>query len=217
MSPASGLPRVAIVNDYEIVVAGLASLLSEYDDRLQVVEVEPRSSVPDDVDIVLFDTFANAPGRGVSLPELVHPAGPKVVVFTWTSDERSVAQALAQGAVAHLSKTMSTKALVRALEDIHDGVPLSAEHEQQPEADSAAWPGRDLGLSPREAEVIALIARGLSNQEVADSIFLSVNSVKTYIRTAYRKIGVQRRGQAVLWALQHGFASDPEDSRSREY
>jgi NarL family two-component system response regulator LiaR len=53
------------------------------------------------------------------------------------------------------------------------------------------------GLSPREVDVLHLIACGLSNQEIADSLYLSINSVKTYIRTAYRKIDVTRRSQAV--------------------
>ncbi len=53
--------------------------------------------------------------------------------------------------------------------------------------------------------MVALIAQGLSNQEIADRAFLTINSVKTYIRSAYRKIGVERRTQAVLWATQNGF------------
>jgi two-component system, NarL family, response regulator LiaR len=60
----------------------------------------------------------------------------------------------------------------------------------------------------RESEVIALITQGLSNQEIADRCYLSINSVKTYIRTAYRKMGVARRSQAVLWGIQHGFEPD---------
>jgi two-component system, NarL family, response regulator LiaR len=60
-------------------------------------------------------------------------------------------------------------------------------------------------LSTRESQILALIVRGLSNQEIAETAFLSINSVKTYIRTAYRKMGVTRRSQAVVWAMQHGF------------
>ena len=52
--------------------------------------------------------------------------------------------------------------------------------------------------------MLCLIAQGLSNQEIADRAFLSINSVKTYIRSAYRKIGVERRTQAVLWATRNG-------------
>ena len=58
-------------------------------------------------------------------------------------------------------------------------------------------------LTPRELEVLRLIARGLSNQEIADQVFVSINSVKTYIRSAYRKIGVRSRTQAVAWCLQN--------------
>ena len=58
-------------------------------------------------------------------------------------------------------------------------------------------------LTSREAEVLRLIAQGLSNQEIADRVFVSINSVKTYIRSAYRKIGVRSRTQAVAWCLQH--------------
>jgi DNA-binding NarL/FixJ family response regulator len=59
-------------------------------------------------------------------------------------------------------------------------------------------------LSAREEQVIALIAEGLTNQEIADRMFVSINSVKTYIRSAYRKMGVNSRSQAVVWGLRHG-------------
>ena len=70
------------------------------------------------------------------------------------------------------------------------------------------WPGRSAGLTPREAEILALITQGLSNQEIAKRAFLSINSVKTYIRTAYRKINVTSRSQAVLWGVDNGFKPD---------
>lgn len=58
-------------------------------------------------------------------------------------------------------------------------------------------------LTSREIEVLRLIAAGLSNQEIADRVFVSINSVKTYIRSTYRKIGVRSRTQAVAWCLQN--------------
>nr|WP_227464364.1 LuxR C-terminal-related transcriptional regulator [Nocardioides lijunqiniae] len=64
-------------------------------------------------------------------------------------------------------------------------------------------------MSSRETEILSLIVRGLSNQEIADAAYLSINSVKTYIRTAYKKMGVTRRSQAVVWAMQHGFEPPP--------
>jgi NarL family two-component system response regulator LiaR len=59
----------------------------------------------------------------------------------------------------------------------------------------------DVQLSAREMTVLELIGTGLTNQEIADRLYLSINSIKSYIRTAYRKIGVSRRAQAVLWAV----------------
>jgi NarL family two-component system response regulator LiaR len=64
-------------------------------------------------------------------------------------------------------------------------------------------------LSTRETEILTLIVQGLSNQEIADRSYLSINSVKTYVRTAYKKMGVTRRSQAVVWAMQHGFEPPP--------
>ena len=65
------------------------------------------------------------------------------------------------------------------------------------------------GLTPREQEVLTLITQGLTNQEIADLAYLSINSVKTYVRSAYRKIGVTRRSQAVSWGLRAGIAHAP--------
>ena len=104
-----------------------------------------------------------------------------------------------------------------AIEKVHAGsVVVSDDPAPRPATTPLAhgdWPGRAHGLSARESEVLALIAQGLSNQEIADGAFLSINSVKTYIRSAYRKIGVERRTQAVLWATGNGFVPN----RSRDH
>ncbi|MCW2843225.1 MAG: response regulator transcription factor [Nocardioides sp.] len=203
--------RVAIVNDSEIVVAGVAAMLGGHSRHIDVVELDNRVPVLTDVDIVLLDTFARVPGEGIGLVELVRHAdrtGAKVVVFTWSSAPESIHQAVSQGAAGHLSKALAPEELVQALLDVHAGqrVTLVGGPDGAASAGAAGdWPGRGFELSPRESEVLALIARGLSNQEIADALYLSVNSVKTYIRTAYRKIGVRRRPQAVLWAIEHGF------------
>jgi DNA-binding CsgD family transcriptional regulator len=63
------------------------------------------------------------------------------------------------------------------------------------------------GLSDREEEVLRLIAAGLTNREIADHVFISINSVKTYIRSAYRKIGVTSRSQAVAWGMRNDIGS----------
>ena len=71
------------------------------------------------------------------------------------------------------------------------------------------WPAEHVGLTPREAEMIALIVRGYSNEEIATSRYLSPNTVKSYIREAYRKIRVNTRAQAVAWGRRNGLEPAP--------
>ena len=87
-------------------------------------------------------------------------------------------------------------------------VALAAEHETRL--------GEVAGLSPRETDVLRLVVQGLSNHEIADELFLSINSIKTYIRSAYRKIGATTRPQVVAWCVQHGFPP-PADLMPRQY
>jgi DNA-binding NarL/FixJ family response regulator len=210
MSRFTGKPvRLAIVNDYEIVVAGIARMLADHRDRVVVVEQASRVAVVSDVDIILCDTFAHICGEGVDPTDMLG-RGAKVVVFTWTVPRDPLARGMAGGVAGYLSKGLSAVELVEALEAIHCGEPVPSHHVEDSAVGAGDWPGRDAGLTPREAEILALIARGLSNQEVADALYLSINSVKTHIRTAYRKIGVTRRQLAVIWALQHGFTGETQ-------
>lgn len=79
----------------------------------------------------------------------------------------------------------------------------------------SAAPTPDEGtLSGRESEVLDLIARGLSNTEIADATALSINSIKSCIRLAYRKIGVEKREQAIAWAVDRGYGrAEPAGGR----
>jgi DNA-binding NarL/FixJ family response regulator len=213
MPSTDGPLRIAIVNDYELVVLGVARMLTEFRDRVEIVECDVGSGAYEDVDIVLFDTFAHVADGRPGVRNLVEHHGPKVVIYTWRADQRLIRTALDQGAAGVLSKALSSSDLVDALERIHGGDVITCAGEEPAGADHPGdWPGRDFDLSSREAEVLALVARGLSNQEIATTLFVSVNSVKTYIRGAYRKIGVGQRPQAVLWALDHGFGVEPRTS-----
>lgn len=202
MSPPPPV-RIAVVNDYDLVVAGIAALLEPYADRIELVELDTGAGVRSEVDVILYDTFAQVPGDGVDLVRLMGGGRARVVIFSWTTDPMVVRRALERGASAYLSKEMGADELVAALERVHAGeqvVPGSTER--------GDWPGRRLGLTPREAEVLALITQGLSNAEIAEQAHLSINSVKSYVRAAYRKVGVSRRSQAVAWGMAHGFAPD---------
>ncbi len=205
--------RLAIINDYEVVVRGLADMLSSATtDDFEVVELDSGMPVQQSVDIALYDTFAQTQGDGPGVAELLaNPGVGKVVVYSWNVQRRLVDAAVAQGVAGYLSKGMSAGELAAALIKIHHGelvLPPSEPDELEVPLAGGNWPGRDQGLTPREAEVIALITQGRSNQEIADQTCLSINSVKSYIRTSYRKMGVTSRTNAVLWGLEHGFAPD---------
>ncbi|MCW2845162.1 MAG: regulatory protein LuxR [Nocardioides sp.] len=205
---AAGPVRLAIVNDYEIVVSGLASMLEEHRERVHVVEINAQTPVLSDVDVVLVDTFGQLPRDGEALADLVRECTAPVVIFSWELPRESIATALTAGAGGYLCKSLKAKEIVDALEAIREGeiiVMTNTLSDDDEPVVGVDWPGQDEGLSPRESEVLAFITQGLSNDEIAQSTFLSINSVKTYIRTAYRKIGVNRRSQAVGWGMQHGF------------
>ena len=200
--------RLAIVDDYAVVVAGVASFLRA--ERIDVVETGANTSVISDVDIVLYDTFGQIQGKGIDLEDFVRDGdGAKVVIYSWNLKRELIEQAIAGGASGYLSKVLTGPAIVEALERIMRGEIVVLAGDFETSADGAGdWPGRDEGLSPREAEVLALITQGRSNQEIAHRVYLSINSIKTYIRSAYRKIGVTSRTQAVIWGLEHGFKPD---------
>ena len=199
--------RLAIVNDYAVVIAGLASFLAE--EGIDVVETGASVPVISNVDLVLYDTFGQIQGDGIDLEGFVRDSGAKVVIYSWNLQPDLVRRAVEGGASGYLSKVLTGKEILGALERIVGGevVILPGEHETSVDG-AGDWPGRSAGLSPREAEILALITLGLSNQEIAERAYLSINSVKTYIRSAYRKIGVDRRTKAVLWGVAHGFEPD---------
>jgi two-component system, NarL family, response regulator LiaR len=199
--------RVALMNDYEVVVSGLQTMLGPYAGRVRVVELDSMLPVHSPVDVVLFDAYGRQRVSSV-VAQTIAETDAKVVIYTWHLDPELVREALDKGAVGCLSKTIEALDLVSALEKVHGGSVVVSDTEPllalEAEISGGDWPGREHGLSARESEVLCLIAQGLSNQEIADRAYLSINSVKTYIRSAYRKIRVERRTQAVLWATRNG-------------
>jgi NarL family two-component system response regulator LiaR len=200
--------RLAIVDDYAVVVAGVAAFLAHQ--RIDVVETGASQAVISDVDVVLFDTFGQIDGEGIDLEDFIrHSGGAKVVIYSWNLRPQLVAEALAQGASGYLSKVLTGPEVVDALERIVAGETVVLTGNRETSVGGAGdWPGRETGLSSREAEVMALIVQGLSNVEIADRAFLSINTVKSYIRSAYRKANVNTRAQAVLWGVENGFKPD---------
>lgn len=209
--------KVALINDYEVVVHGLEAMLRSYRDRIEVVELDTNHGVATPVDVALYDTFAGLQGDRERVHELSRdPRVDKVVVYSWNVAPRLVSEALTNGAAGYVSKELPAGSLVAAVEAIHHGEEqvFAGEHENARPV-GGDWPGREEGLTPREAEILALISQGLTNDQIADRTGLSINSIKSYIRTCYRRIGVTDRANAVLWGVDHGFRSSNSRSRRR--
>jgi NarL family two-component system response regulator LiaR len=201
--------RLAIMDDYTVIVSGVEHMLAPFGDRIEIVELVSLLPVESPVDVLLYDTYSQERVTG-PVERVIAETDAKVVLYTWHLEEEVVSEALSKGAHGCLSKAMPADELVRAIEEVHAGsVVVSKDPGPDAPVTPQEWPGKEHGLSPRESEVLALIAQGLSNQEIADRAYLSINSIKTYIRSCYRKIGVTRRTQAVLWATDHGFLPHP--------
>ena len=209
--PSPGAPiTVALVDDYDVVVKGVANMLDPYRDRVVIAELDATMPVDDEVDIVLYDSFAQPESDHEEIGVLVaNPRAHRVVVYTWNFHPDLIDSARQHGAHGYLSKTLPARELVAALEAVHAGdVVISEVAARARSVPGLDWPGRGEGLSDREAEILALITQGKSNADVARLTFLSPNTVKSYIRTIYRKLGVASRTQAVLWGVKHGFTPD---------
>jgi two-component system, NarL family, response regulator LiaR len=201
--------RVALVNDYEVVVHGIASMLRSHVHRIEVVELNASSSVAEPVDIALFDTFTQSRDDGTGIVHLLeNPRVDKVVVYTWSTDRALRDASLRLGVSGYLSKRMSASELVNALDMVHKGEVVVSEEPDRLPLIGGDWPGREEGLTARESEVLCLITQGLTNAQIVERTHLSINSIKSYIRSAYRKIGVESRTQAVLWGVENGFKPD---------
>jgi NarL family two-component system response regulator LiaR len=200
--------RVALSNDYHVVLAGVAAMLEPYRESIEVVEMTSNRSMSQPVDLILYDTFGRLPGDDEKLERIVAENDAKVVVYSW--DSYPVDVALAHGADGYIHKGLPPEDLAATILAIARGDYRESAPAESAEDDASmpSWPGKEAGLSPRESEILTFIARGLSNQDIAGRAYLSVNTIKTYIRTAYRKIGVTTRAQAVRWALTNGFEPD---------
>lgn len=216
-----------LLNDYEVVVAGLRTMLEPFGERVRVVEEDVQEVSGRRVDLTLYDTFGRALAAQQDLDELAaDPLTGTVVVYAWNTDE---AEKSAAG-LAAIDKALPAHQLVAELERIAGRAPARSTTAQRAALPAAtlseraaqparltepesSWPGREHGLSVREAEVVALITQGHTNDEIAATLFLSPNSLKSYIRAAYRKMGVERRSQAVRWGIEHGML--PERAQRR--
>jgi len=210
--PTTGKPiTVALVNDYEIIVHGLAAMLSQYSDRVEIVEITVGEEPHRKADVALFDTFA---GRRYAIErarEMVHDGLVEhVLLYTWDAGAEFLSLADEAGVSGVALKSQTGAALVEVVERVANGERIGFETVQR---GRQSWDND--ALSMREQEVLALIAFGMSNAEIGKELFLSIDTVKTYIRRLYSKLGVRNRAQAALHAAGHHVMPPPSRQANR--
>ena len=214
MNPAI---RVLVADDQRVVREGLGTLLG----LLTGVEVVGTAADGNQAvalaiqlqpDVVLMDLrMPHCDGVEATRRLRDHDASIKVLVLTTYTDDRSVIDALRAGARGYLTKDAGAAEIREALQRVTSGQaaidPAVQHHLVSAIAtcpSTAATPQLPAGLTQREAEVLTLIAQGLSNTEIADRLVVSETTVKSHVNHLFAKTGVRDRAQAVTYAYQHG-------------
>jgi DNA-binding NarL/FixJ family response regulator len=191
---------VSLVNDYEIILHGLHAMLEPFTDRVRVVSHDVGGTPERSADIALFDTFG---GRRDAIERAADMVSERrvghVVLYTWDAAAAFVEQACDIGVSAIVPKSVAGPALVEVLERVAEGEQYGLHRHRH-----KCLGGPPEQLSAREREVLALIARGCSNRVIADELYLSIDTVKTYVRRLFHKLGVRNRTQAAMLATDHG-------------
>jgi len=201
------LIRVVVINDYEVVVRGVAAMLAPYSNRIEVVATGIGDGPGVSADIALFDTFAGRRHTLARAAEMVREGSARhVVLYTWDAAPEFVRAARDIGVAGVVLKTRSADVLVDCLERIVAGEKVGFEDGMQQRMGT-----RVVELSDRESEVLALIARGLTNAQIAEELYLSIETVKTYVKRLYAKLDVHNRAQAAVAASTHQLT--PRDPR----
>lgn len=211
-SPRAARPiKILLVDDHAIMRQGLRTLLEGFD---QVTVVGEANSVASAVaetarltpDVVILD-IRLSDGSGIDACRELHQreAHPRVLVLTSYADDETLFEAIAAGADGYLLKEVDSDGLVRAIEDVASGKsvldPAVTRRvlNRVKAPSSAALAANDMlaGLSPQERRILALVAQGKTNKEVAVEMELSDKTVKNYLSNALDKLKVSRRSQAI--------------------
>jgi DNA-binding NarL/FixJ family response regulator len=203
--------QIALVNDYEIILRGLHSILAPFSDRVEVIEYDTGDTPDRLADVALFDTFASRRDaldraqRMVAEQRVRH-----VVLYTFDASEEFLTIARAMGVSGVVLKSATGEDLVTAIERVVAGERVGLD-----KAVRATRGPRTDDLSPREQEVLALLALGRTNAEIGAQLFLSVDTVKTYVRRVFAKLGVNNRTQAAMHAAERSLMPHSDDHAGR--
>jgi DNA-binding NarL/FixJ family response regulator len=214
--------RILIVDDHEVVRLGLRSALDTADDFRIVAEAataaeavsEARSVRPD---VVLMDVRLG-PGDdagGINACRTIRDELPEVAVlmFSSFSGRAAVLASIMAGASGYLTKNLGLAELRDAIRSAAKGESLldpkvTAQVLEQLRALSSGKRPADKPLSEREREVLGLVAKGLTNREIGERLFVSEHTVRNHVASILNKLGLSRRVQAATYAVREGIADD---------
>ena len=195
--------RVALVNDYEIVLQGLRALLRPYAPGIRVVELDVKTTPDNTVDVTLFDTYGEATRIRERVEHLASdPANGAIIVFSFSDDLAFANSLVRAGAQGFISKAIPATQIVDGIRAAARGerVTLVERSPQATISPELRWPGREANLTERESELLALLPTGMTNRELGDHLYLSENTIKTQLRSLFSKLDVRNRVQAVALA-----------------
>jgi DNA-binding NarL/FixJ family response regulator len=208
--------RVLLIDDFPLVREGIAAALAS-DPALEVVgqAADGREGLrlAQDLrpDVVLLDLHMPALGGMLVLDALrEHVPSARVLVLTASENPENLIAAISAGAAGYLTKATGRAELCSAVITVHGGgsviAPSLAQHLVHRYAKAAHGDADALrtALSPREHEVLRLVAMGLTDIQIAESIYVSPRTVQNHLARIRDKTGVRRRGALTRWAVQHG-------------
>jgi DNA-binding NarL/FixJ family response regulator len=226
IAPSSGLIRIVIADDHPIFRDGLRKLLSLEDDFEVVGEARDGNEVLEvmrekDPDVLLLDL--RMPGLdGLSVLQSLKGSGcrSRIIILTASEDKNEFVQAMKLGCSGIVLKQTATELLYKSIRKVHAGEIWLDSHTTAAVMRQFASPGRVSSaerkgrerspLSQREREIVALVAQGFKNKEIAEKIFISEQTVKNHLHNIFDKLGVSDRLELALYAIHKGFHSELE-------
>lgn len=202
--------RILIAEDHTLVAEGLEVMLSMADEFELVGVVETGDAalervLADAVDVVLMDVKLGEGTDGILATSRIKELAPqtKVLILTMFTDPGTVAEAVKAGADGYLSKSSSRDAVLQAIRDVAAGRSVLDPTVTQGVFGTISGSGRAV-LSERELSVLKELTHGRSTREVADSLHLSEETIKTHLKSIFRKLEVRDRAEAVAEAFRRG-------------